>query len=225
MLSLVTSLVSVALAGALSSVPVSITIMILLSPSPRRGALPFLCGSLAGSVTVVGLAAVGLQLAPSRPRLENLAVPAFLGILIGVGLTLYAAYLLRKGPADRGAGGGRLAKLRTRFESASVWEFAVLGVGLNLRPKAILLAVTAGALLGVRNLSPAEGAVLVLAYAVVAQSAVVVPIGIWLRSPDRAQDQLTALLAWMQRHGRTITAIAALLIGVFLVGYNLLQLP
>ena len=48
MLNVLANLLLVALAGAMSTVPVSLTIMILLSPSPRRSALPFLIGSLAG---------------------------------------------------------------------------------------------------------------------------------------------------------------------------------
>lgn len=222
MLSLLTSLVSVAVAGAMSSVPVSVTIMILLSTAPRRRAVLFLCASVAGSVIVVGLSAAGLYLLPGRPRLDQVSVPAFLGILVGVGLTLYAAYLFRRqAPPSK----GRMEKLRTRIETARAWEFAVLGLGLNLRPKAILLAVAAGTMIGVRGPPPIEAALLVLAYAAVAQSAVVVPIGIWLRSPDRAQDQLRALAAWIQHNSRTITAVVMLLIGVFLLGYNLLQLP
>nr|WP_231709385.1 GAP family protein [Arthrobacter sp. zg-Y895] len=220
-MSIVASLVSFALAGALSSVPVSITIMILLSPTPRRGALPFLSGSLAGSIAVVGLSAAGLRFLPARPTLDQVAFPAFLGILAGAALVIYALYLFRTKPKVRT---GRVEKLRTRLESARVWEFAALGAGMNLRPKAVLLAVSAGALIGVRNLPPVEATVLVLAYAVVAQSAVVVPITTWLRSPDRSRTQLAALSAWLQRKGRSITAAAALAIGVFLAGYNLLQL-
>ncbi len=71
MLSTLTSLVLFALAGAMSTVPVSVTIMILLSPNPRRGALPFLIGSLVGSIVIVGLSAVGLQFWPVRPRLRQ----------------------------------------------------------------------------------------------------------------------------------------------------------
>ena len=41
--------------------------MILLSPEPRRGAVPFLIGSVAGSIVVVGLSAVGLQFLPGTP--------------------------------------------------------------------------------------------------------------------------------------------------------------
>lgn len=221
MLALITSLASFAVAGAVSSVPVSITIMILLSPKPRHGAIPFLFGSLAGSFVVVGLSALGLRLLPGRPELNQITVPAFLGILAGGGLAAYALYLFRRKPPPSA---GRLEKLWSRFDTARVWQFAALGAGLNLRPKAIFLAVAAGGLIGVRNLSPVEATVLVLAYAVVAQSAVVAPILVWLRSPDRAQDHLAALHTWMQRHGRTVTAAVALAVGVFLVAYNLLQL-
>ena len=68
MLSTIISLTLFALAGAMSTVPLSVTILILLSPNPRRGALPFLIGSLAGSIVIVGLSAVGLQFLPVRPR-------------------------------------------------------------------------------------------------------------------------------------------------------------
>ncbi|MCC9196672.1 GAP family protein [Arthrobacter sp. zg-Y820] len=162
------------LAGAVSSVPVSITVMILLSPTPRRGAVPFLCGSLAGSIVLVGLSAVGLHLPPARPSLNQVTVPAVLCIAVGAGLAVYGAYLVQRKPR---AGKGRLDKLRT-----------------------------------------------VLAYAAVAQSAVVVPIGIWLRSPDTAQGHLSTLYAWMQAHGHTITAVTALVLGLSLVAWNVLQL-
>ena len=69
-----------------------------------------------------------------------------------------------------------------------------------------------------------QGTVLVLAYAVVAQSAVVVPIAVWLHYPERAEAPLTAIDTWMQRGGRTIAAVATLTIGVFIIGYTPLQL-
>ena len=64
------------------------------------------------------------------------------------------------------------------------------------------------------------GSLLVLAYAVVTQSAVVVPIAVWLHSPERAEVPLTAIYTWMQRNGHTIAAVATLTIGVFIVGYS-----
>ena len=221
MLSTVTSLVLFALAGAMSTVPVSVTIMILLSPNPRRGAVPFLIGSLAGSVVVVGLSAVGLQFLPVRPRLRKDELVAQFALVIGALLILYAVYLLMSKSRRENA---MLDKMKSRFSSAPSWEFVVLGLGLNLRPKAILLAVTAGAVIGVHELPPLEGSLLVLAYAAVAQSAVVIPVAIWLHSPERAQVPLTTLYNWLQRHGRRIAAIVTLAIGLLVVGYSLLQL-
>ena len=222
MLSIIPSLVLFALAGAISTVPVSITIMILLSPDPRRGAVPFLIGSVAGSIVVVGLSAVGLQFLPgtaeagSRTNSWHGSACWSAFFLIG-----YAIYLFwHRGQADSAVVG----KLKTRFQSARPWEFVVLGLGLNLRPKAILLAVTAGALISVREPPLFQGILLVLAYAVVTQSAVVVPIAVWLQSPERAEVPLTAIYTWMQRNGQTIAAIATLAIGVFIVGYTIVQL-
>jgi threonine/homoserine/homoserine lactone efflux protein len=221
MLSTITSLVLFALAGAMSTVPASVTIMILLSPNPRRGAVPFLIGSLVGSIVVVGLSAVGLQFLPVRPRIRKDELMAQFALVVGVLLIGYAVYLL---VSKSGRDSAMLGKLKTRFLSAPAWEFVALGLGLNLRPKAILLAVTAGAVIGVQELPPLEASVLILAYAAVAQSAVVVPVVVWLRSPERAQVPLTSLYNWLQRNGRRIAAIVTLAIGLFLVGYSLVQL-
>jgi len=221
MLSTILSLILFALAGAMSTVPASATIMILLSPDPRRGALPFLIGSLAGSVVVVGLSAMGLQFLPVRPRLKD-ELLASIGLLVGVALIGYSIILFVHKSRSEGT---LLGKIESRFRSARSWEFLALGLGLNLRPKAILLAVTAGALIGIQDPPPLQGALLVLAYAVVAQSAVVVPIAVWLRSPERAQRPLTALYNWLQRNGRRIAAIGTLTIGLVVAGYSfLLQL-
>ncbi|MGY3317090.1 GAP family protein [Arthrobacter sp. TE12232] len=218
MLSTLTSLVLFAIAGAMSTVPISVTIMILLSPDPRRGALPFLIGSLSGSIVVVGLSAVGLQLWPGRPRLNQDEWLAQVGFVIGAVLLGYSVYLFAsKSNRDN----AMLGKMKSRFHSARPWEFVVLGLGMNLRPKALLLAVTAGALIGVRELPTLQESVLVLAYAVVTQSAVVVPVVVWLQSPERAQVPLTALYDWLQRNGRKIAAIATLVIGLLIVGYSL----
>lgn len=221
MLSVIPSLVLFALAGAISTVPVSITIMILLSPDPRRGAVPFLVGSVAGSIVVVGLSAVGLQFLPGTPAWKQDELLAWLGFLIGFFLIAYALYLFgHRSQGDSAV----LGKMKTRFQTARPWEFVVLGLGLNLRPKAILLAVTAGALISVREPPWLQGTLFVLAYATVTQSAIVVPIAVWMHSPERAEVPLTAIYTWMQRNGQTIAAIATLTIGVFIVGYTVVQL-
>ncbi len=52
----------------------------------------------------------------------------------------------------------------------------------------------------------------------VVPSAVVVPVVMWLHSPERAQGPFTNLHNWLQRHGRRIAVIVTLVIGLFIVG-------
>jgi len=220
-LRLLASLVPVAVAGALSTVPASITIIILLSPNPRRRALAFLIGTITGSVVIVGLSSVGLGFLSDIPRWNEDEFQAALGLLIGAFLIGYAVYLFRRKGTRESA---MLGKITGRFQSARTWEFIGLGVGLNLRPKALVLAITAGALISVQEPSPIVETLLILGYAVVAQSAVVLPIAYWVRAPERAEGQLAAAYAWLQRNGRLVTAATILAIGVFIAGYSLLQL-
>jgi hypothetical protein len=220
-LSLLASLVPVAIAGAMSTVPASITIIILLSPHARRRALAFLIGTIAGSVVIVALSSMGMSFMPAIPRWNEDELKVALGLLIGAFLIGYAVYLFRrKGPRES----AMLGQITARFQTARTWEFIGLGLGLNLRPKALLLAVTAGVLISVQEPSPLERTLLVLGYAIVAQSAVVLPMTYWVRAPERAEGQLAAAYAWLQRNGRIVTAATILAIGVFVAGYSLLQL-
>lgn len=220
MLGVLVSLVPVAVAGAMSTVPASITIVILLSPQPRRRALAFLLGTITGSVVIVGLSSVGLGFLSNIPRWNEDEFQAALGLVIGAFLIGYAAYLFsRKGTRES----AMLGKITAKFQSARTWEFIGLGLGLNLRPKALVLAVTAGALISVQEPSALTWTLLVLGYAVLTQSAVVVPIVYWVRSPERAEGQLAALYAWLQRNGRMVTAATILAIGAFIAGYSLVQ--
>src|SRR3954447_9730077 len=173
MLNTITSLMLFALAGAMSTVPASVTIMILLAPNPRRGALPFLIGSLAGSIVVVGLSAVGLQFLPAGPRLHRNELVAQFAIVTGAILIGYSVYLfLAKSRQDN----AMLGKMKSRFRSARPWEFLVLGLGLNLRPKAILLAVSAGCLIQGPGPAALGGGLPGPVLRRVAQSAVVLPV-------------------------------------------------
>lgn len=221
MLSTVFSLVPVAAAAAMSTVPISVMLLILLSPEPRRGAVPFLLGSVAGSVVVVGLATIGLRSLPVvRPWKQDQAV-AVTALLLGLFLIGYAVFLFTHGRRKNRTG---LEKIAQRFRTARSWEFTALGLGLNLRPKALLLAVTAGALISVQNPSAVQQTFLVVVYAAAAQSTIIFPITAWLKSPERARARLATVYSWLQRNGRRVTAAVMLALGILLAGYGLVQL-
>src|SRR3954451_10080414 len=220
MLSTVISLMPVAVAAALSTVPISVMLLILLSPDPRRGAVPYLVGIAAGSFAVVGLSAVGLHFLPVRRSLNRDEAVAGAALLIGVFLIGYAIFRFAH---TRRTDNPALTKVAARFRTAHRWQFTVLGLGLNLRPKALLLAVSAGALISLQDPTPVQQTLLVAGYAAAAQSTVILPISFWLHSPEQAGPPLAAAYSWLQRHGRTITAGVTLALGLFLAGYGVFQ--
>lgn len=221
MLSLFAGLLPLALAGAMSTVPVSITIMILLSPNAHRGAVPFLIGSLSGAAALVGLAAVGLRSLPVRVDERQNVQLAAVGFLIAAILVGYSIHLFRR---KRKADNAMLGTIKAQLDSARPWKFLVLGLALNMRPKAILLAVTAGALIGVQGLQVLTGSLFVACYAVALQLAVLTPILLWARQPERADVVLTAVDSWMQRNSQTIAAATVLAIGAVIAGFSISRL-
>ena len=81
----------IALAVAISSVPIMATIVMLLSPKGGQTALPFLIGWVLGMATMVTLFTVGAQVVPS-PRLDRRpdTVIAIIEILVGIALIVLA---------------------------------------------------------------------------------------------------------------------------------------
>ncbi|MFE4197950.1 GAP family protein [Paenarthrobacter sp. NPDC056912] len=221
MLSLVVGLLPLALAGAMSTVPVSITIMILLSPNAHRGALPFLIGTLSGAAVVVGLAAIGLQSLPVRNDKPQNVELAAAGFVIAAVLVGYSVHLFRRQNTTDNL---MLGRIKAQLDSARPWKFLALGLVLNLRPKALLLSITAGALIGLQGLQLLAGSLFVLGYALALQTAVLVPIVLWLRRPERADVMLTAVDGWMQRNSKAIAASTVLAIGLVIAGFSFSRL-
>ena len=92
-----------AIAAALSSVPISATIFILLSESRTRSGLAFLAGTVLGAFATVALATVAGQALPGRPR-QHEALVARLEVVIGLAMVLLGVMtLLRR---NRAVGGG-----------------------------------------------------------------------------------------------------------------------
>ena len=106
-------LLPLALAAALSSVPISATIFILLSERRRRSGLAFLAGTVFGTLATVALATVAGQALPGRPR-EHDALVAKLEVVIGSALVLLGVVTLaRRSRAGSGRGPGWLDSIGT----------------------------------------------------------------------------------------------------------------
>src|SRR4051794_16043465 len=171
-----------AIAAALSTMPIVAVTVILLSPRRAESALPFLAGWVLGCVAVLALGTVAAQALPLQPRRRPETTIAVLEIIVGLGLVGLGLLAFRK-QAETAV--GPLPNWVNRIDTfGSLPSFGV-GLALNLRPKALLLAAAASLVLRGDKLSPAESLIMVAVYAAIATSTVSVPTVLTLMFPER----------------------------------------
>src|SRR6186997_956057 len=94
------ALLPIAVAVAVSSVPIMVTILLLLSPNRSKTAVPFLIGWVIGVVAVIGVSAVSAQALPNVPRRAQEKVAGVIELFIGAALiVLGLVQILRRSRA------------------------------------------------------------------------------------------------------------------------------
>lgn len=216
MLQAVAHLLPLALAVAISSVPIMAAILLLLSPSRTRSALPFLIGWVLGIAVVVAMCAIGAQAVPTSRSSRRPDTAVGIGeILVGAALIVVAIVAwnrARKNPSTV------MPRWLDSVGSLGPWPAFGVAFVLNLRPKGLLLAIAAGLAIRGDDLTLAESAVAVAFYTVVGASTVAVPIVTTLASPRRMEPRLVAAEDWIARNSGVITASILLVIGVVIIG-------
>ena len=221
MLSALGPLLPIAVAVAVSSVPIMATILILLSPKRNQSAIPFLIGWVVGMAAVVVIAAVGANALPVRPFRAQQKAIAIGQIVVGIALLLAAVLAWRRAarsPKDRGNGWlGRIDR---------VGPVAALGLAfaLNLRPKALLLGAAAGLSIAGSSLKAADAAVVVAIYVGLAASTVIVPIVVTLVAPARMKPRLVLARDWLSQNSAHITVVVLVMVGFVILGAGLSKL-
>ncbi|HET9647177.1 MAG TPA: GAP family protein, partial [Microlunatus sp.] len=142
MLGLVGQLLPIGLAAAISTVPITAMLLILLSPRRSVAAVPFLVGYVLGTFFAVGLALLLAQALPEgRPR-QPQPVTGIVEILIGSGLIVLGIHGWRK--RHRSSGPAPTPRWATAIDALSPGRAFVLGFLIDLRPKSLLLAAVVG---------------------------------------------------------------------------------
>lgn len=207
-------LLPIGLAAAASVIPIMATILILVSDGRDRSALPYASGWVLGAAAFVVLATIAAQFLPDgRPRHRDTAI-GVAEVLIGSALVMLgAATLVRR--SRRGA--ARIPGWMSKVDSLDPLPAFGLGIALNVRPKALLLAAAAGLILHAASLKPEAAAVGAAFFTIVATSTVVVPVLLTSVSPGRMQPRLHAVHAHLADWGSVVTAVAMLVVGILLV--------
>lgn len=210
-----------AVAVALSSVPIMATILILLSPNKGRSSLTFLIGWVLGlTVTVVVFILLAYVIPSSKSRGPEYAIGIIM-IVIGLALIAFAIVLWRRGSGSPSSG---IPKWLSAVGSLGPWSAFGLALVLNVRPKAILLSAAAGLSVRGDELTGAEAAIVVCVYVVISASTVVVPIIASLVQPDKTERRLVRTREWIAANNRTVSVLILILIGVVIVANGLTRL-
>jgi hypothetical protein len=212
-----------AVAVALSSVPIMATIFILLSPNRRRSALPFLIGWVLGLFVVVVLCTLLAQAVPTArlPRQPDTVVGA-IEILVGAALVGLAVFTLRR--ARHRTTEVALPKWLKSSGSLGPWSSFGLAFILNVRPKALLLAVAAGLTVRADAESLSDALVAVVVYTLIACSTVAVPIVATLVAPARWEPRLVSARGWLIHNGEALGSVIGIVIGVVIIGMGIARL-
>ena len=222
MLEAIGHILPISVAVALSSVPITAMLVILLSRNRNRSAVPFLIGWVAGLALVVTVFTLFGRALPGRTPNAVQAVVGRGEVLIGLALIVVAIV------------GWTRAAREPRTSDAPRWVAAVgslgpwscLGVALilNVRPKALLLAAAAGLSLHGEHLDPSSSVIVIGVYTLISASTVAAPIIATLIAPDRMEPSLLRARAFISKYGPIATAVIMLMIGVVVVGDGLTRL-
>ncbi len=200
----------------MSSVPISATIFILLSESRTRAGLAFLAGTVLGAFATVTLVTVAGQALPGRPRQHENSWEAG-----GRDRSRHGADGRGDPDASWPSGGSHGPGWLDGIGSLGTVPVFGIGLALNLRPKAVLLAAAAGLAISGARLGSDESLVLIVLYTAIATCTVVVPIVATILFPQRMEPRLVAAKGWIAAHSGAVGATILILVGAFVAGVGL----
>jgi len=208
----------VAVAMALSPVPIIAVLLVLLAPTGRAAGLCFAVGRLLGVAGVVGVFAVlsdGVELTDA-----GAPVVAVLRLLVGVTLMVLAAakWRGRARSAEEATLPGWMGAIEGSSPARALWVAILVSVA---NPKELLLGVGAGLTIGSTGLPLGATLAVGAAYTAIACVSVVGPVVAFVAAPDSMRGRLQRLRLGLVRHNDAIMSVVLLVIGAALIGGGL----
>lgn len=209
-----------AVAAAISPIPIVGVVLMLVTPRARLHSLTFVAGWLIG-LAVVGT--IGLTVASATGASDQGAPSSgadTFQIVLGALLVLFAFRQWRKRPAP-----GEepvIPKWMEAVDRFTAARAATLGFGLSaVNPKNLLLTLAAATSIAATGLAGSEQVVAFTVYVLVATLGVGTPIVISMTMGARSRAVLDDLKTWLVHHNAAIMAVLFLVIGVKILGQGI----
>lgn len=211
-------LLPLAVAVAISSVPIMAVLLILLSPTPRNSSIAYLAGWVLGIAALAVAFSAGAAAFPATEKRHPDFTFALAQIVIGISLEAFALALWRR--SDRNATQEMPKWLRV-VGAVRPWQAFGFAFALNLRPKALLLSAAAGVVLTAQPLTAGSWAVALVVYTVISASTIGIPVLYAIVNPASAQPRLEVVRDWILQNNRIITILVMVVIGFVILGNGL----
>jgi threonine/homoserine/homoserine lactone efflux protein len=220
---LIGELLPLAIGIALSITTVIATVLMLLSARAKSRTVGLLLGCVLGVAGVVALVAFLASSLPAQELGPTSPVGAWIQIVVGV---LLAGLALRQW-CGRSAGDEPAVLPRWMAGVDSMGPVKALLLGLLLSavvPKNLLLAVSAGVIVGEARSGPGRSAAVVGVFTAIAISTVAVPVIAHLVAPARMHGPLERLREWLVAHNVVIMVVVLLAIGLYMIAKGIASL-
>jgi threonine/homoserine/homoserine lactone efflux protein len=206
-----------AIAIAISPVPIIAAILMLLSPKAKGTGLGFLIGWLVGIIVGIVVFTLLASVVPQSDPDDSQPVAGLVAILLGMGLLLLAVRQWRSRP--KAGEDAALPKWMSAIDSVTPGRGLVLGFLLAaVNPKNLLMAAGAGVIIGTSGLSGGELTLVLILYVLIAASSVAIPVLAYLFASARMTAPLQSLRVWLVQNNATVMAVLLLVIGVVMIG-------
>lgn len=202
---------------AISPMPIIATILMLMSPRAGKTSLGFLFGWLAGTAIAVVAFTLLANVLPEQNGEGGRPAVAIVQLLLGAGLLALAvrSWRSRPGPNDE----PELPSWMSAIDSMGTRKALTLAFLLSAaNPKNLLLAMSAGVLIGHAGLSTGGTAGTIAIFVAIAGSSVAVPVIAFQLAPQRIGTMLQHVRTWLVANNVTIMAILLLVIGAKVLG-------
>lgn len=208
---------------AISPVPVTAAILMLLSPRAKQTAVGFLVGWVIG---IVLTASVFTLLGSVIPKIDSAPDGLTTGVIIQFALGLLLLWLSIRQWRGRPKPGEEQVQPKWMSALDTIKPGAALLMGTflsSINPKNLLLHVSAG----IRFSEITDSAALVATvavYAAIASLTVGAPVICYLASPKRFERPLISLREWLLQHNAAVMTVLLLVLGINLISKSIAAL-
>ena len=204
---------------AISPIPIIAAILMLLSPRAKRTSVGFLIGWLAGIVVAVVLFTLLTSVIP-QDNAGPSPVAGVIKIILGALLLFLAIKQWRTRPAEGEQ--ASMPKWMSAIDAMTAGKALGLGFLLSaVNPKNLLMAISAGVIVGSADLAVGQIAVVIIIFVLLAASTVLIPVIGYLIASARLAGPLDKLREWLVENNALIMAVLLLVIGVSVIGKGL----